>query len=506
MSQSNPNDPAKETFRPNTDPALDRQVEDAMGGVSLEQLYGFDKPEGEQPGQGPVATVDDRSERPGLRPGLVLRVDKDKAEVHVHLGGKDQGVVPLEQWAGAEPHLGGQEMFVVDRFDEKDAIFHLSREGAAQTNAQWETVQIGQVYEGLVNGLNKGGLEMKVGQLRAFLPAGQVDVVYHKDISVFLGQKLSVEITQVDRKAKNLIVSRRRVIEREKAAAKEKLLTEIQEGQVRKGTVRNVTDFGAFVDLGGMDGLIHVSELSHRRNIKPSDIVKVGDEVEVKILKIDAKTGKLSLSLREMMPDPWQNVEGRYPVGAQVTGTVTRVENFGAFVEVEDGIQGLLPISEMSWQRIRHASEIAKPGSQLRVAVINNDPQAKKLTFSLKQVTGDPWADVAAKFPRGNNVKGTVVRTTDFGAFVKLDEGVEGLVHISELANQRVNKVEDVVKVGQEVEVRVLDINTGERRISLSVKKTKDPVGPPPPPKPAFTLPAPKNKAKNKQLRGGLDF
>lgn len=495
MSQST-NDPLKETFRPDADPALEQQAEAALEGASLEHLYGFDKTEEPAPAS-PL------TDQPNERPGLITRVDVIRGEVFVHMGGKDQGVVPLVQYE-TPPHVGAQEIFVVDRFDEHEQMFVLSRRGAVSA-AAWDTIHVGQVVEGIVTGMNKGGLEMQLGQLRGFMPAGQVDLVFHKDISVFLGQKLQVEVSQVDRKGKNIVVSRRRVLERQKEEAKTKLLAELEVGQTRRGTVRSVTDYGAFVDLGGADGLLHVSEMTYRRNVKPSDIVKVGDIVDVQIIKYDKETQKLSLSLKASMPDPWTTAETRYAVGTPVTGRVTRVENFGAFIEVEDGIEGLLPISEMSWQRIRNAREIAKEGNLLSLVVIGLEPVNKKITFSLKQASGDPWKEVPGKYPKGSVVEGTVLRTADFGAFVELEKGVEGLVHISELDDRRVNQVTDVVKPGDKVQVRVLDVDPENRRLSLSIKRSKEPATAEPVASTSAANAATKKK-RDRPLRGGLDF
>lgn len=495
MSQST-NDPLKETFRPNTDSALDQQVEAALEGASLEHLYGFDKPveSAAPPGQG--------SDHPNERPGLITRVDVIRGEVFVHMGGKDQGVVPLVQYE-TPPHVGAQEIFVVDRFDEHEQMFVLSRRGAVSA-AAWDTIHVGQLVEGTVTGMNKGGLEMQLGQLRGFMPAGQVDLVFHKDISIFLGQKMQVEVSQVDRKGRNIIVSRRRVLERERDQAKAKLLAELEVGQTRRGTIRNVMDYGAFVDLGGVDGLLHVSEMSYRRNVKPADLVKVGDIVDVQVIKLDKETQKVSLSLKAAMPDPWVTAETRYAVGTPVTGRVTRVESFGAFIEVEDGIEGLLPISEMSWQRVRNAREIAKEGNLLSLVVITLEPANKKITFSLKQAVADPWKEVPGKYPKGSVVEGTVLRIAEFGAFVELEKGVEGLVHISELADRRVNAVADVVKPNDRVQVRVLEVDPENRRISLSIRRAKEPATPEPVAVPTSTAAA--KKKRDRPLRGGLDF
>jgi small subunit ribosomal protein S1 len=261
-------------------------------------------------------------------------------------------------------------------------------------------------------------------------------------------------------------------------------------------------DYGAFVDLGGIDGLLHVSEITHRRGIKPSEFVKVGDIVDVKVIRIDPETGKLSLSLKQMMADPWVGAENKYSVGTPVTGRVSKVESFGAFIEVEEGVEGLLPVSEMSWQRIRHPDEIVKVGDTLRLVVISLDPANKRISFSLKQAGPDPWKTVEERYARDMTVSGTVTRTADFGAFVELEPGLEGLVHISELSNQRVRAVTDVVKPGDSIQVRVLEIDKEARRISLSMKRAAEAA----PAATESTTQAGQPKKKRPQLRGGLDF
>jgi small subunit ribosomal protein S1 len=486
------NDPYKQKFRPE-DSRLDREVEDALAGVSLDDLYGFDKP---QPRQ------EEGSQQKGVRIGRVVSVDERKGEVFVDFGGKSQGIVPLMQFDEI-PSVGTEMEFNVDRYDAREGLLILSRKGAAAANVTWENLEVGQIVEGTVTGVNKGGLELQVKNMRAFMPAGQVDIFFQKDISQYIGQKLTAEVTQFDASAKNLILSRRNVLEREKEEAKQKMLSEIAEGQIRRGTVRSVMDYGAFVDLGGMDGLLHISEMSHRRGVKPSEFVKEGDLVDVKIIKFDRETGKLSLSLKQMMADPWVDAETKYATGTPVTGRVTKVESFGAFIEVEEGVEGLLPVSEMSWQRIRHPSEVAKVGDTLRLVVLSIDPAKRRLSFSLKQAGPDPWAKVEERYATDMTVDGTVTRTADFGAFVELEPGLEGLVHISELAEHRVRTPGDVVKPGQPVRVRVLEIDKEARRMSLSLKRASETSAAP---SVAPSSSAPAKKKKRPELRGGLDF
>ncbi len=481
----------KEKYRP-TD-KLDEQVEQELGDLSLDSLYGFDQPKQNQPPS--------RDQPKGPKRGRVISVDAKKDEVFVDFGGKSQGVAAYSQFE-TEPKVGDEMEFHVERYDPAEGLLILNKKGAASQHVTWENLEIGQVVEGMVTGVNKGGLELQIKGMRAFMPSGQVDIYFQPDLNTFLNQKIKAEVTQFDAHAKNLILSRRNILEREKEEQKAKLLTEIAEGQVRRGTIRSVMDYGAFVDLGGLDGLLHVSEITHRRGIKPSEFVKVGDIVDVKVIRIDKETGKLSLSLKQMMADPWVGAEGKYTVGTPVTGRVSKVESFGAFIEVEEGVEGLLPVSEMSYQRIRHPNEIVKEGDTLRLVVISLEAANKRISFSLKQAGPDPWKTIEERYARDMTVNGAVTRTADFGAFIELEPGLEGLVHISELSNQRVRAVTDVVKPGDSVQVRVLEIDKEARRISLSMKRAAEAV-------PVTTGAAPQpvqSKKKKPQLRGGLDF
>jgi small subunit ribosomal protein S1 len=484
----------KEKFRPD-DSALDKQLDQALEGVAMDELYGFDKPQTDQPAAG--ATGQKTSRR-----GRIVSITRD--DVFVDFGGKSQGICSILQFADTEEPKVGQEMeFDVDRYDGSEGLLVLTRRGAKATNVSWENLNVGQIVEGTVTGVNKGGLELDIKSMRAFMPAGQVDLYHVPDLSQFMNQRLTVEVTQCDPAARNLVVSRRNILEREKEEKKKKLMEELAEGQIRRGTVRNVMDFGAFVDLGGADGLLHVSEMSFRRGRNANEFVKIGDVVDVKIIKFDQETGKMSLSLKQARGvDPWADAATKYAVGTTLTGRVVKLETFGAFIEVEEGVEGLLPISEMSWKRIKHPSDIVKENETVKLVVLSIDPTARRISFSLKQAGPDPWATVAERYATDMVVTGTVSRTADFGAFVELEPGLEGLVHISELSNQRVRATTDVVKPGQEVKVRVLEIDKDARRIALSIKSAVDAA----PATPATTAAATQPKKKRPQLRGGLDF
>ena len=484
-------DQAKEKFRGTEDAELDSAVDAALAGISLDAL---------------IDTASDASGKDRLRgthTGTVHSINLPGNEVLVELDSKNQGVVPLDQFE-QEPAVGSPVEVVIDRFDEQESIYKLNRKGAAVSAGDWDAIHVGQILEGQVEAMNKGGLEVKIGTLKGFMPAGQVDVQFHKDLSTFIGQRVKVVVQKADKRGRSLIVSRRQILEQERNEQKGKLFEELAEGQTRRGTVRSVMDYGAFVDLGGADGLIHVSELTHRRGTKASDVVKVGDLVDVKVVKFDRETGKISLSLKQLMADPWAGIESKYPVGATVSGRVTRLEKFGAFIELEEGLEGLLPVSEISWQRVNNVSDVLKPDDIIKLSVISLDPGAHKISLSLRQAGPDPWKSAADRYPAHDVVKGKVSRIVDFGVFIELEPGLEGLVHISEVADQRIRSAGDAVKVGQEVDVRVLEVDAQKRRISLSIKQARQPKADvaTTPSTPSSNKPRPVRKG---ELRGGLE-
>ena len=379
----------KAKFRPDADAKLDAQIDAALGDLSMEALYGFNKPKAPEPAGGDK----------GVRRGKIVSIGKDDA--FVDFGGKSQGIVSLTQFMDELPVVGQEMEFNVDRYDQAEGLLILSRKGVSASNVSWETLEVGQIVDGVVTGVNKGGLEISVKGMRAFMPAGQVDVYHVPDLSQFVNQKMTAEVTAFERQGKNIVLSRRNIVEREREGQKKKLMEELAEGQIRRGTVRSVLDFGAFIDLGGVDGLLHVSEMSFRRLRNPGEVVKVGDVLDVKVLKIDRETGKLSLSLKQLLGvDPWSDAGARYSIGSEVTGRVTKLQSFGAFIEVEEGIEGLLPIGEMSHRRIRSAAEVVKEGDTVRLVVLSVDPVARRMSFSLKQATPDaPVEDTTAATP-----------------------------------------------------------------------------------------------------------
>eukprot|EP00752_Nemacystus_decipiens_P015891 g14199.t1 len=451
---------------------IDAEVNAALGDQSIGDL--IDQAEAEEKAK---AKEEEEAFHHELRRGRISAIRGEDVFIDVTgETGKLQGVVPLQQF-DRPPRLGSIMDFVVDHVDEAQGLMFLSREGAI-SRTTWDTIHKGSVVEARVTGHNKGGLELElVGNIRAFMPASQVDLHHVEDFEPYVGQKLEATVTEVDRKHKKVMLSRRSHLEHVRKSSKEKLLKTLEVGAILDGKVSNVVDYGAFIDIGGVDGLCHVSDLSYQHVTKPGDVVKPGDAVQVKVLKIDRDKGRIALGVKQVQPDPWDTATAGISAGAEVTGTVTRTANFGAFIAIGEGVEGLLPISEISWKRIGKCEDVISVGQSLRLKVLTFDPKKKKMSLSLKQIGGDPWADAVAKFAEDSWVQGKVVSTRDFGAFVELEEGVEGLVHISELADGRVKNVSDIVNVGDEKNFRIKSIDTDKRKLALSLRKDSGPRG-----------------------------
>ncbi len=496
------------------DAEVQRELDEALGDKSVEELMdeatAADAALGEAPP--PPGNDDPQTIHIEMVRGRIHSVRDQDVFVEIPgQSGKSQGVVPLMQFERA-PRIGSIMDFVVQREDEKEGLLILSREGAV-SRATWDQLQRGSIVEARVTGSNKGGLELElVGNIRAFMPASQIDLHHVDDLESFVGQKVQASVQEIDRKGKKVLLSRRHFLEREKRSKEEKLWKEIEVGQIRDGIVSNLMDYGAFVDIGGADGLLHVSDVSYTRVDRPSDLLKVGQAVKVKVLKLELDKKRISLGLKQVEPDPWETAGAGLKAGETVTGRVLRLADFGAFVEIQPGVEGLLPVSELSWKRIGKPGDVIKEGEVLRLQVLNVDAAKKRLSLSLKQAGGDPWVGAEHTFARGSVIEGTVLTTTDFGAFVELSTGVEGLVHISELSDRRVAQVTDVLKPGQRESFRVLEVDEENRRIRLSLKAVANPPAEAPSqsstgggraPVPTAAPAAKKKKPSN--LKGGME-
>ncbi|MEM7681421.1 MAG: S1 RNA-binding domain-containing protein [Planctomycetota bacterium] len=388
-------------------------------------------------------------------------------------GAKLQGITPAQQFERV-PRIGSIMDFVVDRVDEKQGLVFLSREGAA-SRATWDQLRPGAVVEARVTGHNKGGLELElVGGIKAFMPASQVDVRPVEDLSVWVGQKVPARVSELDVKRKKVVLSRRSHLDEKRKRDRVRLMAELKPGDLRDGKVTSLTDFGAFVDIGGVEGLVHVTDLAYTRVEKPGDVVQVGQDIRVKVLKIDTGKNRLALGLKQAAPNPWEGVEGRMQPGAEIAGTVTRIADFGAFVEVEPGLEALLPISEISWRRIHKVEDELSAGQSIRAKILAMEPGRRRLTLSLKQLGDDPWTSANDQYAPGTKHPGKVTHLTDFGAFVELAPGVEGLAHISELADRRVERVADIVSVGDEKTFRIKSVDPQARKLSLSLRTPRE--------------------------------
>jgi small subunit ribosomal protein S1 len=480
---------------------IDREVAEAMSGMDasdLAELRGDSRPASMSSGGVPKDGASPGTELTGT----VCAVTND--DVFLEFDAKNQGILSRSQFGKKEViELGRKVDVVVDHFDQSAGLLMVNRKGQAQ-RATWTTLKPDMVVEGKVSGMNKGGLEVEVNGLRAFMPASQVDLIPPKDISVLLNQHIRAIVLEVDRRGKNILISRRKLMEKERAENRDTLLTDLQAGQVRRGKVSNITEFGAFVDLGGVDGLVHIRDITWGNVEKVSDHLTIGQEVEVKVLRINKERDRISLGMKQIQPDPWVGAEDRFPVGTSTKARVVRLADFGAFVEVEPGVEGLIPLSEMSWGRVKGPSEAAAVGDILDAVVIRIEPDKKRMALSLKQASADPWSTVLDGYTPGVRVKGKVTRLTEFGAFVELVPGVEGLIHISEMSDKRIRTCSEVVNAGDEIEARVLGVDREKRRISLSLKPETSVTAADMAAAAAQAEAAKPKKQRKKALRGGL--
>lgn len=417
--------------------------------------------------------------------GRVLRVEGDF--VLVDVGYKSEGVIMRGEWEDNEspPEPGQMIKVLIEDVEDNAApgedgrgMILLSKRKAEKIEA-WlkvmETVHEGDVVTGTVTRKIKGGLLVDIG-VAVFLPASQVDIRRPADIGDYIGRSIQCLVLKIDETRRNIVVSRRALIEQERAEKKAQLLSELQVGQIRKGVVKNIAEFGAFVDLGGIDGLLHITDMSWGRINHPSEMVQIDEEIEVQILHIDYEKEKIALGLKQKTASPWEEVEKKYPVGSRVKGTVVNVMSYGAFVKLEEGIEGLVHISEMSWtKRISHPSELVQIDDEIEVVVLGINKEKQEISLGMKQTQENPWDRVADKYPPGSVVEGTVRNLTNYGAFIEIEEGIDGLLHVSDMSwTRKISHPNEMVEKGQKITCRVLSVDQDRRRIALGLKQLSE--------------------------------
>jgi len=410
--------------------------------------------------------------------GTVIGVTRE--DIIVDVGFKSEGIIPMGEFTGEVNIKVGDKIDVfLEAVEDQNGQLVLSKQ-KADFMMVWDRIRdihdAGDLVAGVIKRRIKGGVVVDVMGVDAFLPGSQIALRQVPDFDALISSTMDVKIIKLNKSRRNIVVSRRVVLEEERERMRSELLNEIELGQVRRGVVKNITDFGVFIDLGGVDGLLHITDMSWGRMRHPSEMVQLGDELDVKILDYDEKTSRISLGLKQLTPYPWEDIEAKYPIGKVVKGKVVSITDYGAFVELEKGIEGLIHISEMSWtQHIKHPSKIMNLGDSVEAKVLSVDKDNEKISLGIKQMEPDPWTTIHDKYPVGSLVKGKVRNLTAFGAFVEIEEGVDGLVHISDMSwTKRIQHPSEIMKKGDNIEVKVLRIDTDNRRVSLGIKQLKD--------------------------------
>jgi small subunit ribosomal protein S1 len=408
--------------------------------------------------------------------GTVIKLT-DK-HVVVDVGLKSEGLIPLEQVLdhNGQPKLkAGDTVDVVVEREEPEGGYLVSYD-KAQRHKVWDSIEKAANEKtpvmGTVLGRVKGGLTVDVG-IKAFLPGSQLEIRPVRNLDAYIGQQIEVRVIKLNKKRGNVVVSRKEILEEEQTQKRTLTLDHLEEGVILTGTVKNLTDYGAFVDLGGIDGLLHITDMSWGRLTHPRDLVNVGDEIQVKVLKFDREKQRVSLGFKQLTPDPWLDAVERYPVGARVRGRVLSVTDYGAFVELEQGIEGLVHVSEMTWsKRMKHPSKLVKPGDEAETTILAVNPSDRRISLGMKQLQENPWEHLSERYPAGTNVEGRVRNLTDFGAFIEIEDGIDGLVHVSNLSwTKRVKHPSEILKKGEKVKAVVLGVEAENRRLSLGIKQ-----------------------------------
>ena len=400
-----------------------------------------------------------------IRPQVVL----------VDIGYKSEGAISISEFEDEEIEVGGQIEVLLERLENDEGIVVLSKEKAAHKQ-NWDKIvgvyRDGGLVKGKVKSVVKGGLMVNVG-VEAFLPGSQVDIIPPRDLNEYVGKVYEFKIVKVNDDRKNIVLSRREVIEAERADQRQRFLETVKEGDKVEGLVKNITDFGAFVDLRGMDGLLHITDMSWGRVNHPSEMLHIGQSLEVVILEVDREKERVSLGLKQMTDNPWADIERKYPINSHVKGRVTKLLPYGAFVELEKGVEGLVHVSELSWvKRITRPSDVLKLDQEIEAVVLSISVKEQKISLGVRQLEDNPWADIESRFPIGTVIKGQVRNLTPYGAFVGLEEGIDGMIHVSDMSwTRKINHPSEVLKKGDEVEAIVLEIKKEDQRVSLGIKQ-----------------------------------
>jgi small subunit ribosomal protein S1 len=447
-----------------SDADINTAIQSALGKPAEDDFY----LEGELEGTGKEHDSD------SILKGKIIRIGN--TEVLLDVGLKSEGVVALDEWEDtSQLDIGDEVNVLLEHIEPETGLVLLSKRRADRV-LNWKRIveecAEGDVVKGRVTRKIKGGLLVDIG-VPVFLPASQVDIRRPAEIGDYIDNEIEAKILRIDKDRRNIVISRRKLIEEERASAKAKLMEEIEVGQLRTGVVKNIADFGAFVDLGGIDGLLHITDMSWDRLDHPSQMLKIDQEIEVKILSIDREKEKIALGLKQKHENPWENVDQKYPVGAQVSGEVVNIVNYGAFVKLEAGIEGLVHISEMSWtRRINHPSEVVNAGDKIDVVVLEINKEKQEISLGMKQTEVNPWTTVANKYPPGTVVEGTVRNLTNYGAFVEIEEGIDGLLHISDMSwTKKVSHPSEMLKKGDDIRCVVLSVDQEKMRVALGLKQ-----------------------------------
>jgi small subunit ribosomal protein S1 len=419
-----------------------------------------------------------------LTPGRLIKgkvIGYAGDDIVVEVGLKSEGLIPKEEFEGTEVKPGDEIDVLFEGLDDETGLIQLSKRRADRQMA-WQrvvdTTKEGDVVEGTVTKKIKGGLLVDIGGVNVFLPASQVDVRRPGEVGEFIGKRVRAEILKIDLERRNIVISRRKLIETERDAAKKRLMDTLKEGDIVTGEVKNIADFGAFVDLGGIDGLLHITDMSWSRINHPSELLKMGQKIEVKVLNIDREKEKIALGLKQREASPWEEIEKKYPVGSRVRGAVVNIMTYGAFVRLEDGIEGLVHISEMSWtRRVNHPSEVVTPNQEVDVVVLEINKEKQEISLGMKQTEVNPWELVGEKYPPGTIIEGKVRNLANYGAFVEIEPGIDGLLHISDMSwTKKVTHPNEILKKGDSARCVVLEVDKEKQRISLGIKQlTEDP-------------------------------